>query len=163
MYCLTKIYPLSIAWIFTSVRTCHLVVCALYLGLNNYLVLVITCLPVTRSYQLPITSYQSPVSRSPLPCCYQLPVTRGPFLESPGKFSGSKSHFQNHEAFDVQTFLCQQVLHLSKAYTYATFRIKNLFGFSVTVFQLKLVFRARKLSRAFEKRGPDICFKLPAF
>ena len=50
--------------------------------------------------------------------------SRGPVLESPAKFSGPKSHFKNHEAFDVQqSFLCQHVLHLSKAYTYATFRI----------------------------------------
>ena len=47
----------------------------------------------------------------------------GPFLERPGNFSGPKSHFKNHEAFDVQRFLCQPVLRLSKAYTYAVFRI----------------------------------------
>ena len=44
-----------------------------------------------------------------------------PFLERPGNFSGPKSHFKNHEVFYVQSFLCQQVLHLSKAYTYAAF------------------------------------------
>ena len=44
-----------------------------------------------------------------------------PFLRRPGKFSGPKSHFKNHEAFDVQSVICQQVLHLSKAYTYVTF------------------------------------------
>ena len=55
--------------------------------------------------------------------CVKTTAAWGPFLESPGKFSGPKSHFKNHEAFDVQSFLCQHVLHLSKAYTYATFRI----------------------------------------
>ena len=48
---------------------------------------------------------------------------RGPFLERPGNFLGPKSHFKNHEAFYVQSFLCQQVLHLSKTYNYAAFRI----------------------------------------
>ena len=51
------------------------------------------------------------------------PVTWGPFLERPGNFSGPKSHFKNHEAFYIQNFFCQQVLHSSKAYTYAAFRI----------------------------------------
>ena len=51
------------------------------------------------------------------------PVAWGPFLESPGKFSGPKSHFKTHEALDVQSFLFRQVLHLNKAYTYAAFRI----------------------------------------
>ena len=50
-------------------------------------------------------------------------LTRVPFLERPGNFSGPKSYFKNHEAFYVQSFLCQQVVHLSKAYTYAAFRI----------------------------------------
>ena len=48
---------------------------------------------------------------------------RDPFLERPEHFSGPKNHFKNHEAFYVQSFLVQQVLHLSKAYTYAAFRI----------------------------------------
>ena len=45
----------------------------------------------------------------------------GQFLERPGNFSGPKSHFKNHLAFYVQSFLCHQVLHLSKDYTYAAF------------------------------------------
>ena len=46
-------------------------------------------------------------------------------LSGPGAHFSNvpKSYFKNPEAFDVQSFLCQQVLHLSKAYTYATFRI----------------------------------------
>ena len=34
-----------------------------------------------------------------------------------------KSYFKTHEALDMQSFLFQQVLHLNKACTYATFRI----------------------------------------
>ena len=45
------------------------------------------------------------------------------FLERPGNFSDPKSHFKNHEALDVKSFSYQQVLHLSKPYTYAAFRI----------------------------------------
>ena len=60
--------------------------------------------------------------------------TCAPFLENPGKFSGPKSHFKNHEALDVQRFLFQHVLHLNKAYTYATFRIQESFCFSAAGF-----------------------------
>ena len=80
---------------------------------------------------------------------------RGPFLESPGKFSGPKSHFKTHEALDVQSFLFRQVLHLNKAYTYAAFRIEeSLWFFSYGL--LKLAFRARKLFGTFEKRAPGL-------
>ena len=65
---------------------------------------------------------------------------RGPFLERPGNFSGPKSHFKNHEAFYVQNVFCQQVLHLSKAYTYAAFRIFESFWFFCYGL-LKLAFR----------------------
>ena len=51
-----------------------------------------------------------------------LKKSRGPFLESRGKFSRPKSHFKNHEALELQSFLFQQVLHLNKAYTYETFQ-----------------------------------------
>ena len=64
---------------------------------------------------------QEPVAKCKLVGHYSR--IRSPFLERPGNFSGPKSHLKNHEAFYVQSFLCQQVLHLSKAYTYAAFRI----------------------------------------
>ena len=56
------------------------------------------------------------------------------YLESPGTFSGPKSHFKNHDALDVQSFLFQQVLHLNKVYTYKRFELKNFFSFLATDF-----------------------------
>ena len=47
----------------------------------------------------------------------------GAFFKSPGKLSDPKSHLKNHQALDVQNLLFQQILHLNKAYTYATFLI----------------------------------------
>ena len=79
--------------------------------------------------------------------------SRGPFLERPGNFSGPKSHFKNHEAFYVESFLCKQVLHLSKAYTYVAFQIykESFWFFSYGI--LKLASRARKLSGDFRETG----------
>ena len=49
----------------------------------------------------------------------RISVHRGPFLESPGKFSDPKSHFKNYDkVLDVQNFLFQQVFHLNEAYTF---------------------------------------------
>ena len=79
----------------------------------------------------------------------KVPGPRGLFLESPRNVSGPKSHFKNHEAFYVQSFLMstgfafKQRLHLCS--------VSNLRIF--LVFQLR-TFRAQKCSGAFEKRAP---------
>ena len=64
------------------------------------------------SYNLPVYHYYLVIKPHPTNISYVLLKPRGPFHVSPGKFSRPKSHFKNHEALNVQSFLFQHLLHL---------------------------------------------------
>ena len=78
----------------------------------------------------------------------RITTNRGPFLESLGNFSGLKSHFKNQEALHVQSFLFQR-LQLCNV---SNLRIFLFFSYGI----LKLAFRARQLSEAFDRGVPGV-------
>ena len=79
---------------------------------------------------------------------------RSMFLQIPGTFSVPNSHFKNRVAFNVQSFLFQQVLYLKQAYTYATFQIQESFWFSATESQSWL-FGPENFPRLSSTNGPQ--------